>query len=411
MKSQFRLVSVQAPASEALYAAHLHDHPVPNLHLVAQFLCSVTGLAIEMIAATNILPSSCASPISRPAMVRVVADHIRAAFSSRKLQQVPFSGGGGQSEIENRSSLGFQDQRRWQYLQDIYRSSRDVFRGILPLTMWQVFSPIFLAQAMTVATSAEERAVIHDFESGVNGYGSKSEILRLDQDRNGSISTGRIRQWYLIISPHSHVEVGRLFELCREEHSNISCSIKEYNILPCNSYSKKEFLGFSDDVGKWRDGILTSVLNTGNLNGREDELTREYVFVEYPTDEELAETLSIAQDKGCLETEGNIYFHLPSNICIVFVAHSINGLAESLLNRVTVLHMHPSPELPTQFPRYLLDQEEFSFAMKQLLQLWMTKSPFSQVNNVLLTCHDWDRSCHTLCNDTQLQFVHPLVSS
>ena len=408
-------MSVQAPACETLYASHLIGYPLPNIDLLAKFLSSVTELALEMVSATvtesdsviNSFPSF-SSPnertlISRPALVRTLAEHIHANFlGSEVLKRDRGSGdigkrgsggggggGGDGGEVEERVYLGFEDERKGRCLEEMYKSCKTVFQGILPSAMWKVFSPILLAQAMTVTTSAEERAVIYGLETtmeDVDGHGLFSITQRNPEHK-------RARQWYLVVTPHSHVDVASLLALCREdERGETTHSIENSSFLPCNSYSRRDFLGFSDDVGKWRDGILTSVLNNGNVDGKGGNVKRQksgyhFVFAEYPVDEELAEALTVAHDKGRLQMDGNFSFCLPDNISIIFIAQSVDGLAESLLNRMSVLYMHPSHNRPNHFPQSLLDIEEFSVAMKELIGFWNDKSPFSQVSNILANKH------------------------
>ena len=255
--------------------------------------------------------------------------------------------------------------------------------------MRKVFFPVLHAQA-----------TIYGLEKEDVGGGGLFSNMPLNPERkrkwpHSEVTESNPRQWYLVVTPHSHVDVaGILGLLCEYEHAESTYLIKSFSFLPCNSYSRKDFLGFSDDVGKWRDGILTSVLNNGGGDGKEGNEERQnacdhLVIAEYPVDEELAEALSVAHDRGQV-MDRNFSYRLPENISIIFIAPTVNGLHSSLLNRLCVLNleqshmtMHPSHKMPSHFPESMANIEEFSKAMKDLIEFWNDRSPFSQVGNIL----------------------------
>lgn len=450
-------MSVHAPSCETLYVSHLKGYPLPNLHLLAKFLSSVTELTLKMINTTVtdsdsliITSSSSSSPppyekfhISRPAMVRILVEHIHDnLLGSEALKQNCHSGntregdggrGGTSSEIEGRVDFGVEDELNGRCLEEIYKSCKAVFQGILPSSAWKMFLPILLAQVTTVSKSAEERAMIYGLVTNIeNERGLISITQRIPhQNRRFTASNPRPQLntsliqnmtsgdprtaiWHLVVTPHSHVDVAGLLGLrCEEETFQTTYSTNNTSFLPCNSYSRRDFLGCTDPVGKWRDGILTSVLDDGNAREKEGIIWSQktgyrYILVEYPVDEVLAESLSVAYDSGRLQMDGNFSYSLPDDISIIFIAQSVNGLAESLLNRLSVVHMNPSEKMPNYLPQIVTDIEEFTLAMKELLVMWANRCPFSEVSNILankhfqlwniffshFSCHDWKNESH-----------------
>ena len=125
--------------------------------------------------------------ISRPAMVRILVEHIHDnLLGSEALKQNCHSGntregdggrGGTSSEIEGRVDFGVEDELNGRCLEEIYKSCKAVFQGILPSSAWKMFLPILLAQVTTVSKSAEERAMIYGLVTNIQYVTGKSVLL------------------------------------------------------------------------------------------------------------------------------------------------------------------------------------------------------------------------------------------
>jgi septal ring factor EnvC (AmiA/AmiB activator) len=372
LQAQFRPVSIKAPDMDVVFTAYLTSYNLSNMRAVIDYLTSVTDFALKILAP--------------PERSRRHSSLTYSSVINSLILQLEHLIEAGKFSIDGISL----EQSEEHVLSTIYLAAKKTFRGLLPVALWPLFEPVLSSHAALTTAASSGRKSTTTGEMGCFAEGSR---YCMERELKANLLDFSRPRWTLLLISHSHIDLSELVRssLRLDQDSNIRVS----PFLPCNSYSKSEFLGHSDDVGKWRDGIVSSTLKsimiTKAAAAAAEDVSKPVVLIaEFPADEQVAETFSVLHDTLGTRRRIGTDFPFPlsgaedGNVRLVFVARSMQQCrAGSLLNRLSVLRHEETEEdrlLEAVWSTSMTESQYIMSASRQLIALWGRKCIHRKVN-------------------------------